>query len=32
MVEISRDGSRVYFTNSLYGAIDPQFYEGGFAA
>ncbi|HEY1362279.1 MAG TPA: selenium-binding protein SBP56-related protein [Xanthobacteraceae bacterium] len=30
MVEISRDGKRVYFTNSLYGAIDPQFYEGGF--
>jgi methanethiol oxidase len=30
MVEISRDGSRVYFTNSLYGAIDPQFYDGGF--
>ncbi len=30
MVEISRDGQRVYFTNSLYGAIDPQFYEGGF--
>jgi selenium-binding protein 1 len=30
MVEISRDGRRVYFTNSLYGAIDPQFYEGGF--
>jgi len=29
MVEISRDGKRVYFTNSLYGAIDPQFYEGG---
>jgi len=29
MVEISRDGQRVYFTNSLYGAIDPQFYEGG---
>ena len=24
MVEISRDGRRVYFTNSLYGAIDPQ--------
>ena len=22
MVEISRDGKRVYFTNSLYGAID----------
>lgn len=30
MVEISRDGKRVYFTNSLYGAIDPQFYDGGF--
>ena len=30
MVEISRDGRRVYFTNSLYGAIDPQFYDGGF--
>jgi len=30
MVEISRDGRRVYFTNSLYGAIDTQFYEGGF--
>src|SRR5260370_27657185 len=30
MVEISRDGQRVYFLNSLYGAIDPQFYEGGF--
>src|SRR5437764_1576094 len=30
MVEISRDGKRVYFTNSLYVAIDPQFYEGGF--
>jgi methanethiol oxidase len=29
MVEISRDGKRVYFTNSLYGAIDPQFYPGG---
>ncbi|MBX6744269.1 MAG: selenium-binding family protein [Acetobacteraceae bacterium] len=26
MVEISRDGSRIYFTNSLYGTIDPQFY------
>jgi selenium-binding protein 1 len=26
MVEISRDGRRIYFTNSLYGAIDPQFY------
>jgi selenium-binding protein 1 len=29
MVEISRDGRRVYFTNSLYGAIDPQFYPAG---
>jgi selenium-binding protein 1 len=30
MVEVSRDGKRIYFTNSLYGAIDTQFYEGGF--
>ena len=29
MVEISRDGTRIYFTNSLYGAIDGQFYPGG---
>jgi selenium-binding protein 1 len=29
MVEISRDGRRVYFTNSLYGAVDPQFYPNG---
>lgn len=29
MVEVSRDGRRVYFTNSLYGAIDEQFYPGG---
>ena len=29
MVEVSRDGKRVYFTNSLYGAIDPQFYPDG---
>ncbi|MDB5836090.1 MAG: selenium-binding protein [Caballeronia sp.] len=29
MVEVSRDGSRVYFTNSLYGAIDEQFYPDG---
>jgi methanethiol oxidase len=29
MVEISRDGRRVYFTNSLYGAIDRQFYHNG---
>src|ERR1700692_4973179 len=26
MVEVSRDGKRVYFTNSLYGAWDDQFY------
>lgn len=31
MVEISRDGRRVYFTNSLYGAVDPQFYPEGIA-
>jgi selenium-binding protein 1 len=30
MVEVSRDGRRVYFTNSLYGAIDKQFYHEGF--
>lgn len=29
MVEISRDGRRIYFTNSLYGAIDEQFYPDG---
>jgi selenium-binding protein 1 len=29
MVEISRDGKRVYFTNSLYGAWDAQFYPDG---
>jgi methanethiol oxidase len=29
MVEVSRDGSRVYFTNSLYGVIDDQFYTEG---
>lgn len=29
MVEISRDGQRVYFTSSLYGAIDKQFYPEG---
>jgi methanethiol oxidase len=29
MVEVSRDGKRVYFTNSLYGAWDEQFYPGG---
>ena len=29
MVEVSRDGRRIYFTNSLYGAIDDQFYPAG---
>ena len=29
MVEISRDGRRVYFTNSLYAAWDEQFYPDG---
>ena len=29
MVEISRDGSRVYFTNSLYSPWDAQFYPDG---
>src|ERR1700751_5415101 len=29
MVEISRDGQRVYFTNSLYAAWDKQFYPDG---
>jgi selenium-binding protein 1 len=29
MVEISRDGRRVYFTNSLYKAWDEQFYPEG---
>lgn len=29
MVEISRDGRRVYFTNSLYRAWDDQFYPQG---
>jgi selenium-binding protein 1 len=29
MVEISRDGKRIYFTNSLYGSVDPQFYPDG---
>jgi selenium-binding protein 1 len=29
MVEISRDGKRIYFTNSLYGAIDSQVYPDG---
>ncbi len=29
MVELSRDGKRVYFTNSLYRAWDEQFYPEG---
>jgi methanethiol oxidase len=29
MVEISRDSKRVYFTNSLYSAVDAQFYPDG---
>lgn len=32
MVEVSRDGQRVYFTNSLYGALDDQFYPDGVGA
>ena len=29
MTEISRDGKRVYFTNSLYSSWDTQFYPNG---
>jgi methanethiol oxidase len=29
MVEVSRDGRRIYVTNSLYGAWDDQFYPDG---
>jgi selenium-binding protein 1 len=32
MVEVSRDGRRVYVTNSLYGAWDDQFYPSGIGA
>ncbi len=32
MVEVSRDSKRVYFTNSLYGAWDDQFYPEGVGA
>ena len=32
MVEISRDGKRVYVTNSLYAAWDDVFYPGGVGA
>jgi selenium-binding protein 1 len=30
MVEVSRDGRRVYVSNSLYSSWDEQFYPGGF--
>jgi selenium-binding protein 1 len=29
MVEVSRDGQRIYLTNSLYGSWDPIFYPEG---
>jgi selenium-binding protein 1 len=29
MVEVSRDGRRVYLTNSLYASWDSQFYPDG---
>ena len=29
MVEVSRDGKRIYFTNSLYSPWDAQFYPAG---
>jgi methanethiol oxidase len=29
MVEVSRDGKRVYVSNSLYAAWDAQFYPDG---
>lgn len=29
MVEVSRDGKRVYFTDSLYGVLDERFYPNG---
>jgi selenium-binding protein 1 len=32
MVEVSRDGQRVYVTNSLYGTWDPIFYPQGVGA
>jgi selenium-binding protein 1 len=32
MVEVSRDGRRVYFTNSLYAAWDEQFFPDGVGA
>ncbi len=32
MVEVSRDGKRVYWTNSLYGAWDDQVFPDGVGA
>ncbi|MFF3666741.1 selenium-binding protein SBP56-related protein [Microtetraspora malaysiensis] len=32
MIEVSRDGRRVYVTNSLYGSWDDQFYPDGVGA
>lgn len=32
MVEVSRDGTRVFFTNSLYSAVDDQFFPEGVGA
>jgi selenium-binding protein 1 len=32
MVEVSRDGRRAYFTNSLYSPWDAQFYPAGIAS
>ena len=32
MVEVSRDGRRVYLTNSLYASWDAQFYPEGIRA
>jgi methanethiol oxidase len=32
MVEVSRDGKRVYVSNSLYGSWDDQFYPAGVGA
>jgi selenium-binding protein 1 len=29
MIEVSRDGRRLYFTSALYSAWDPQFYPDG---
>jgi len=30
MVELSRDGRRIYVTNALFSPVDTQFYPGGF--